>query len=72
MAITVELPPEMAKEAQEYVMSRGTTIEQLLFDRLKAELARRREGQDVYEYLMSQGGWLPKDFSFDRAEANSR
>ena len=43
MSIMIDLPPAMAKEAQEYVTVRGTTLERLFLDYLKAELKRRRE-----------------------------
>ena len=43
MSILIDLPPAMAQEAQEYVTVRGTTLERLFLDYLKAELKRRRE-----------------------------
>ena len=43
MSIMIDLPPAMAQEAQEYVTVRGTTLERLFLDYLKAELKRRRE-----------------------------
>ena len=62
----------MAKEAQGYADLRGTTLERLLFDYIKAELERSRSADDVYRYLMRQSGWLLGDFVFDREEANAR
>ncbi|MBR4615060.1 MAG: hypothetical protein IKO55_05590 [Kiritimatiellae bacterium] len=72
MSIMIDLPPAMAKEAQEYVTVRGTTLERMFLDYLKAELDRNREADDVYGYLMRQNGWLPDGYVFDRAEANAR
>ena len=42
MSIMVDLPPAMAQEAQEYATVQGTTLERMLFDCLKAELARKK------------------------------
>ena len=72
MSIMIDLPPAMAKEAQGYADLRGTTLERLLFDYIKAELERSRSADDVYRYLMRQSGWLLGDFVFDREEANAR
>ena len=72
MSIMIDLPPAMAQEAQSYADLRGTTLERLLFDYIKAELERSRAADDVYKYLMGQSGWLPGDFVFDREEANTR
>ena len=72
MSIMIDLPPAMAKEAQGYADLRGTTLERLLFDYIKAELERSRSADDVYRYLMRQSGWLSGDFVFDREEANAR
>ena len=33
---------------------------------------RAKESEDVYAYLMGQGGWLPDGYSFDREQANER
>ena len=46
MSIMIDLPPAMAQEAQGYAELRGTTLERILFDYLKSELARKAE---VYE-----------------------
>ncbi|MBQ7189759.1 MAG: hypothetical protein IJR99_10125, partial [Kiritimatiellae bacterium] len=71
MCIILDLPPAMEQEAQEYAAVRGTTLERMLLDYLKAELERRRKSDEVYTYLMSQDGWLPDDYVFDRNEANA-
>ena len=71
MSIMVDLPPAMAHEAREYATVRGTTLERMLLDCLKAELSKRRKSDEVYAYLMSQRDWLPDDYVFDRDEANA-
>ena len=72
MSITIDLPPAMTQEAQEYATLQGTTLERMLLDCLKAELERKRKADDVYAYLMAQRDWLPDDYVFDRNEANAR
>ena len=72
MSIMIDLPPDMAQEAQGYAAGLGTTVEQVLFDSLRKELDRKRKSDVVYEYLMNQNGWLPDDFVFNREEANAR
>lgn len=69
MGIMVDMPPAMVQEAREYATMRGTTLEQLMFDLVKTELSRKNESEAVYGYLMSQSGWLPHDYVFDRVEA---
>lgn len=72
MGITVDMPPAMVQEAREYATARGTTLEQMVFDLVKMELSRKDEANAVYDFLMSQSGWLPRDYTFDRSEANER
>ena len=72
MSIMLDMPPTMAQEMQDYAMDCGTTLQQVIFDCLKRELARKRESEDVYAYLMNQSGWLPDDYVFDREEANAK
>lgn len=67
----LDLPPAMAQEAREYATVQGTTLERMLLDYLESELAKRHEADKVYAYLMSQRGWLPDDYVFDRDEANA-
>ena len=47
MSIMVDLPPSMVQEAREYATVRGTTLEWMLLDCLKAELAKRRKSDEV-------------------------
>lgn len=80
MSIMIDLPPQVAKEAQGYATVVGTTVERMLIDVLVAELRRHRETSvgrarksiEVREYLMKQDGWLPNDYVFNRDEANAR
>jgi hypothetical protein len=74
MSIMVDLPPAMAQEAQEYATVRGTTLERLLFDYLKAELDRRHEVDEVmakFDALVTQssGRLQGKPYKFNRADA---
>ncbi len=71
MSIMIDLPPAMAQEAQGYATIRGTTLEQMLFEYIKSELEKFRAADKVRDYLMRQDGWLPKDYVFNRDEANS-
>ena len=72
MCVAINLPPVMEQEAREYATVRGTTLEQLLVDYLKDCVMRKKESDDIYAYLMTQSGWLPDDYVFDREEANAR
>lgn len=47
MSITIDLPPAMTQEAQEYATIQGTTLERMLFDCIKAELERRRKADEA-------------------------
>lgn len=74
MSIMVDLPPAMAQEAQEYATVRGTTLERLLFDYLKAELDRRHEVDEAmakFDALVRQssGRLQGKPYKFNRADA---
>ena len=51
MSIMIDLPPAMAREAQEYATVRGTTLERMLFDCIRAELDRRRKADEVMAEL---------------------
>ena len=72
MCVKIDMPPALERDAQEYATARGMTLERIFLDYLKQELARRRDADEVYDYLMSQHGWLPDDYVFDREEANAR
>ena len=73
MSIMIDLPPAMAQEAQEYATIRGTTLEQMLFDCIKAELARRRQA----DFLVSEFDALvektssrrDRPYQFNRSDA---
>ena len=53
MSIMIDLPPSMAQEAREYATVQGTTLERMLFDYLKAELAKksRSSGNPLAEFV---------------------
>ena len=77
MSIMIDLPPAMAQEAQEYATVRGTTLERMLFDCLKAELDRRRKESETATRLMDRWrevvrkgrGRLTEPYVFNRADA---
>ena len=41
MSLTIQVPPAMEQEVVEYAQMRGTTVENLLFESLKREMAER-------------------------------
>ena len=73
MSIMIDLPPAMAKEAQEYVTVRGTTLERMFLDYLKAELKRRREldsAMSEFDALVEKtSGRRDVPYLFNRADA---
>ena len=73
MSIMIDLPPAMAQEAQGYADLRGTTLEQILFDYLKSELARKAEVDKALAKLdglvRQSHGRLSKPYKFNRADA---
>ena len=77
MSIMIDLPPAMAQEAQEYATVRGTTLERMLFDCLKAELDRRRKESETATRLMDRWrevvrkgrGRQTEPYVFNRADA---
>ena len=73
MSIMIDLPPAMAQEAQEYVTVRGTTLERLFLDYLKAELKRRREVESAmseFDALVEKtSNRRDSPYVFNRADA---
>ena len=77
MSIMRDVPPAMAQEAQEYATVRGTTLERMLFDCLKAELDRRRKESETATRLMDRWravvrkgrGRITEPYVFNRADA---
>lgn len=74
MSIMIDLPPAMAQEAQEYATVRGTTLERMLLDCIKAEIERRRK---VNETMVGLDALVMKTskrltgrpYKFNRADA---
>ena len=71
MSIMVEMPPMMVQEATAYAMFQGATLEQMVLNCVKKELARKHQANEIRNYLMNQSGWLPNDYTFNREEANA-
>ena len=73
MSIMIDLPPAMAREAQEYVTVRGTTLERMFLDYLKAELQRRREldsAMSEFDALVEKtSSRRDEPYKFNRADA---
>ena len=73
MSIMIDLPPAMAREAQEYVAIRGTTLERMFLDYLKAELKRQHEtdaAMSEFDALVEKtSGRRDAPYSFNRADA---
>ena len=74
MCIILDLPPAMEQEAQEYAAVRGTTLERMLLDYLKAELERRRKVDALmakFDALVEKirGRLNGTPYKFNRADA---
>jgi hypothetical protein len=73
MSIMIDLPPALAQEAQEYVTVRGTTLERLFLDYLKAELKRWREADSAmseFDALVEKtSSRRDAPYKFNRADA---
>ncbi len=74
MSIMIDLPPAMAQEAREYAIVHGTTLERLLFDYIKNELARKSNAEKAMAKLdelvrQSHGRLTGDPYKFNRADA---
>lgn len=77
MAITIDLPPAMAQEAQGYAVVDGTTLEGMVLRWLEEDLRRRREQERKSSDLMAKWratvrkgrGRLSEPYKFNRADA---
>ena len=74
MAITIELPPQMEKEARGYSLLEGATLERMFLDYLKDEFARRRKAADTMARLdalveRTRGRLKGEPYRFNRADA---
>lgn len=77
MSITLSIPPAVVQDVRLYAERTNTSLNAIIrayMDKIAVEERARREkaADDVYSYLMEQGGWLPKNYAFDREEANAR
>ena len=64
----------MAQEARDYATVRGTTLERMLFDYLKLELAKRRKVEEAMAkldalVLRTSKRLTGKPYKFNRADA---
>ena len=74
MAITIELPPQMEKEARGYSLLEGSALERMFLDCLKKEFERRRKAAEAIARLDAliekTGGRLKGEpYRFNRADA---
>ena len=78
MSITLSVPPAVVQEVRLYADKKGTSLNQMIRDYLQAMAdASRREREKIanetFDFLMAQDdGGLPKDWKFNRDEANAR
>ena len=78
MSITLSVPPAVVHEVRLYADKKGTSLNQMIRDYLQSMAdASRREREKIanetFDFLMSQDdGGLPKDWKFNREEANAR
>ncbi len=74
MSIMIDLPPAMAQEAREYATVNGTTLERMLFEYIKNELARKASADKAMAKLdalvrQSHGRLKGEPYKFNRADA---
>ena len=78
MSITLSVSPAVVQEVRLYADKKGTSLNQMIRDYLQSMAdASRREREKIanetFDFLMSQDdGGLPKDWKFNREEANAR
>lgn len=77
MSITLSIPPAVVQDVRLYAERMNTSLNAIIrayMDKISVEERARREkaADDVYSYLMGQEGWLPKEYAFDREEANAK
>ena len=74
MAITIELPPQMEKEARGYSLLEGSALERMFIECLAAELKRRQAASASMARLRARikktGARLTGEpYKFNRADA---
>ena len=74
MAITIELPPQMEKDAKGYSLLEGSALERMFLDCLAAEIKRRQAAAASMERLRARirktGARLTGEpYKFNRADA---
>lgn len=77
MSITLSIPPAVVQDVRIFAERHNTTLNALLrayMEKVAEEERKRREkaSAEVYDFLMGQSGWLPRDYAFDRDEAEAR
>ena len=71
MSITIEMPPAMEREAREYTMLEGDSLQQMFLSYLRKELERRRMNKAVHVksgFARFAGRWTEEEArAFDKA-----
>ena len=75
MSITIEMPPAMEREAREYTMLDGDTLQQMFLAYLRKEFERRRMSASVRMnagFSRFAGRWTAEEVrAFDKATERS-
>lgn len=71
MSITIDMPPAMEREAREYTMLEGDSLQQMFLSYLRKELERRRMNKAVHVksgFARFAGRWTEEEARvFDKA-----
>ena len=75
MCVMLDMPPAMEQEAKDFATVQGITLERMLLDCLKRELARRKEAEEweaEFDRLVESSSLRltgEKPYKFHRADA---
>ena len=59
MSITIDMPPAMEREAREYMMLEGKSLQQMFLDYLKGEMRKSREAKRQKDVILRIAGtWV--------------
>ena len=59
MSITIDMPPAMEREAREYTMLEGKSLQQMFLDYLKGEMRKSREAKRQKDVILRIAGtWV--------------
>ena len=77
MNVTLAMPPALAREVRDFAQAHNTTLNQFIRASLEARMAEERtkkenEIQSLFDSLEPFQGCLPKEYRFNREDANAR